>query len=62
MTQVRRWAQAIYDDVCDDVGGVTALEYALIAAFVALIMYSGASVYGLKLRDAFSNIATNVTL
>jgi len=40
--------------------GVTALEYGLIAAVVAIVMVAGASTLGNKLSTGFSNISTNL--
>jgi len=41
--------------------GVTALEYGLIAAVVAIVMVAGASTLGTKLSTQFSNISTRLT-
>ena len=38
--------------------GVTALEYGLIAAVVAIVMVAGASTLGTKLNNTFSNVST----
>ena len=38
--------------------GVTALEYGLIAAVVAIVMVAGASQLGTKLNNVFSNVST----
>ena len=38
--------------------GVTALEYGLIAAVVAIVMVAGATTLGTKLSGQFSNVAT----
>ena len=43
-----------------DKRGVTALEYGLIAAVVAVVMVVGASTLGTKLSAQFSNISTNL--
>lgn len=43
-----------------DKRGVTALEYGLIAAVVAVVMVVGASTLGNKLSNQFSNISTNL--
>ena len=40
--------------------GVTALEYGLIAAVVAIVMVVGAGTLGNKLSTAFSNVSTNL--
>ena len=41
--------------------GVTAPEYALIAALVAVVVIAGATAMGISIRDKFSAIATAVT-
>ncbi len=38
--------------------GVTALEYGLIAAVVAVVMVVGATTLGTKLSSQFSNVST----
>ena len=38
--------------------GVTALEYGLIAAVVAIVMVAGASTLGTRLNNTFTSIAT----
>ena len=38
--------------------GVTALEYGLIAAVVAIVMVAGASTLGTNLKNVFSNVST----
>ena len=38
--------------------GVTALEYGLIAAVVAIVMVAGASTLGNKLSNQFANVAS----
>ena len=38
--------------------GVTALEYGLIAAVVAVVMVAGASTLGNKLNTTFANVST----
>lgn len=40
--------------------GVTALEYGLIAAVVAIVMVAGASTLGNKLNTVFSNVSSNL--
>jgi len=40
--------------------GVTALEYGLIAAVVAVVMVAGASTLGTNLNRVFNNVATNL--
>jgi pilus assembly protein Flp/PilA len=38
--------------------GVTAIEYALIAALIAVVIIAGATALGLSLNDIFTRIAT----
>ncbi len=40
--------------------GVTAIEYALIAAFVAIVIIAAVKVLGTNLSSVFSKIATTV--
>ena len=40
--------------------GVTALEYGLIAAVVAVVMVAGASQLGTNLKNVFSNVSTYI--
>ena len=49
-------AQAIRDE-----RGVTAIEYALIAALIGLVIIAGATTLGTKINTKFSNIATSVS-
>ena len=44
-----------------DKRGVTALEYGLIAAVVAIVMVAGASTLGTRLNNTFSNVATSLS-
>ena len=41
-----------------DEGGVTAIEYGLIAALIAVVLIVGASLAGTNLNTLFTNIAT----
>jgi pilus assembly protein Flp/PilA len=41
--------------------GVTAIEYGLIAALVAVVIIAGASILGTNLNTLFSFIATKIT-
>ncbi len=43
-----------------DKRGVTALEYGLIAAVVAVVMVAGASQLGTNLKNVFSNVSTYI--
>lgn len=44
-----------------DESGVTAIEYALIAAVVAVVMVVGAKLLGTSLSSAFSGLGTTVS-
>ena len=41
----------------DDEGGVTAIEYGLIAALIAVVIIAGATLLGTNLNDLFTRIA-----
>ena len=41
----------------DDEGGVTAIEYGLIAALIAIVIIAGATLLGTNLNDLFTRIA-----
>jgi pilus assembly protein Flp/PilA len=43
-----------------DEKGVTAIEYALIAAFVAIVIIAAVSLLGTNLSSVFSKVATTV--
>ncbi|HUX78918.1 MAG TPA: Flp family type IVb pilin [Alphaproteobacteria bacterium] len=45
--------------VIEDVG-VTSIEYALIASLIALLIIAGATAIGLKLKNIYSNVATQI--
>ena len=44
-----------------DQKGVTALEYGLLAAVVAVVMVAGASQLGVGLKDLFSTLGTSLS-
>ena len=44
-----------------DAHGVTAIEYALIAALIGVVIIAGVSTLGTKINTKFSNIATSVS-
>lgn len=48
--------QKLWNRFWDDDGGATAIEYALIAAFIALAVISGAQAIGLDLVAVFTNV------
>ena len=43
-----------------DETGVTAIEYGLIAALIAVIIITAVSIVGTDLRNMFNTIATNI--
>ncbi|HXN88355.1 MAG TPA: Flp family type IVb pilin [Methylocella sp.] len=45
----------------DDQSGVTAIEYGLIAALIAVAIIVGVSTVGTDLNDAFNSIQTALT-
>ncbi len=47
--------------VMRDAHGVTAIEYALIAALIGMVVIAGATTLGTKVNTKFSNIATSVS-
>lgn len=51
---------AIFGRFGRDRRGVTAVEYAFIAAFVAVVAYGGTSIYGEKIKVAWDRIGTTV--
>jgi len=46
----------------DDERGATATEYALLVAFIALVIVAGVTVFGSSLDTFFSNIGTKIGL
>ena len=50
------WVKSIYGDV----RGVTALEYALIAALVAVVIIGGVSLLGTNVSKVFSTVANTI--
>ena len=46
--------------VCGDKRGVTALEYALIAALVAVVIIGGVSLLGTNVSKVFSTVANTI--
>jgi pilus assembly protein Flp/PilA len=44
----------------NDEEGVTAIEYALIAALIAVVIIGGATTLGTKINGVFSNIANKI--
>ncbi len=43
-----------------DKSGVTAIEYGLIAALIAVIIITAVSIVGTDMRNMFNTIATNI--
>jgi pilus assembly protein Flp/PilA len=50
----------LFSRFSQDKRGVTAIEYGLIAAFIALLIIGGVSLIGTNLSKQFSNIAQSV--
>jgi pilus assembly protein Flp/PilA len=50
----------LWRDVRDDTYGVTALEYALIAALVAVVIIGGVSLLGTSVSKVFSTVANTI--
>jgi pilus assembly protein Flp/PilA len=48
--------------LCSDKRGVTAMEYGLIAALIAVVIITGVTSVGSKLALVFTNITTALTL
>ena len=44
----------------NDESGVTAIEYALIAALIAVAIIAGATLLGTKINDVFTNVAGKI--
>lgn len=44
----------------EDESGATAIEYALIAAFLSMAVISGAQAIGLDLANIFGNVSTTL--
>ncbi len=44
-----------------DARGVTAIEYALIAALIGVVIIAGATTLGTRINTRFSNIAASVS-
>ena len=44
-----------------DANGVTAIEYALIATLIGMVVIAGATTLGTKVNTKFSNIATSIS-
>jgi pilus assembly protein Flp/PilA len=51
---------AAVKDFCKDEAGVTAIEYGLIAALIALAIIFGVTTVGSNLSDVFSDVAASV--
>ncbi len=53
----RTWLRGLLK-LSDDNRGVTALEYGLIAALIAVVIITGVTALGVKLNTTFNTIAT----
>ena len=47
-------------DLSDKDRGATATEYALLVAFIALVVVGGATLFGTALSNWFKNLATSI--
>lgn len=47
-------------DLAEDESGVTAMEYGLVAALVAVVVVGTVKTLGNNLKNVFSNIASNL--
>lgn len=52
--------RSIIKRLLKDDAGVSAVEYALIATFVSIVIVAGASLLGKSLQAAFSKLSTSV--
>ena len=52
--------QGLRQFICEE-EGVTAIEYALIAALIAIVIIGGATAVGLNVNNLFLTIATALT-
>jgi pilus assembly protein Flp/PilA len=60
-TQTRKKMNArLFREFLSDEGGVTAIEYALIAALVAVVIIVGATALGVNINDLFNYIADKI--
>jgi pilus assembly protein Flp/PilA len=50
------------EDISDKERGATATEYALLVAFIALIIVAGVTLFGSQLNTFFSNLGSKVGL
>ena len=53
--------RVLWTGLNSDQKGVTALEYGLLAAVVAVVMVAGASQLGVGLKDLFSTLGTSLS-
>jgi pilus assembly protein Flp/PilA len=53
---MRAFVQTLFHDKA----GATAIEYALIASLIAVVIISGVTTLGTNLRGAYNNIANGV--
>jgi pilus assembly protein Flp/PilA len=52
--------RSVFADLIKDEAGVTAIEYGLIAALIAVVIIGSVSFLGTTLSTLFSNIATSI--
>ena len=60
-TYVRRISlSTLFANLMKDESGVTAIEYAMIAALIAVVIISAVTALGTKISTVFSNISTSI--
>ncbi|HYC26291.1 MAG TPA: Flp family type IVb pilin [Roseiarcus sp.] len=47
-------------DFSDDISGATAVEYAIIAGLIFLVIIASVTAVGTQLTNVFSEVATNI--
>lgn len=50
----------LWKKLCHERHGLTALEYGMISAVVAVVMVAGASQLGTNVKKVFSNVSTYI--
>lgn len=58
---VRLYAGPTVERLRDEESGVTAIEYGLLAALIAVVIIAGAMALGVSLNDLFGGLATDVS-
>jgi pilus assembly protein Flp/PilA len=50
----------LFRDFSDDTSGATAVEYAIIAGLIFLVIITSVNAVGTKLTNVFTEVATNI--